>query len=123
MKLGAFSISLSVKDINVSKEFYENLGFKVFAGEIAKNYLIMKNESSLIGLFQGMFENNILTFNPGWDTEANKLKNFDDVREIQRKLKEKGTKLESEADESTSGPGSFMIIDPDGNSILIDQHV
>ncbi len=123
MKLGAFSISLSVKDINVSKVFYENLGFKVFAGEIAKNYLIMKNENSLIGLFQGMFENNILTFNPGWDTEANKLKNFDDVREIQRELKEKGTKLESEADESTSGPASFVIFDPDGNSILIDQHV
>lgn len=123
MKLGAFSISLSVKDINVSKEFYENLGFKVFAGEIEKNYLIMKNEKSLIGLFQGMFENNILTFNPGWDTEANKLKNFDDVREIQRELKEKGIKLESEADESTTGPGSFVVIDPDGNTILIDQHV
>jgi len=123
MKLGAFSISLSVKDINVSKEFYENLGFKVFAGEIAKNYLIMKNENSLIGLFQGMFENNILTFNPGWDTDANKLENFDDVRKIQRELKEKGTKLESEADESTSGPASFVIFDPDGNSILIDQHV
>ena len=123
MKLGAFSISLSVKDINVSKEFYENLGFKVFAGEIEKNYLIMKNEDSLIGLFQGMFENNILTFNPGWDTDANKLKTFDDVREIQRELKEKGTKLESEADESTTGPGSFVILDPDGNTILIDQHV
>ena len=123
MKLGAFSISLSVKDINVSKEFYENLGFKVFAGEIEKNYLIMKNENSLIGLFQGMFENNILTFNPGWDTDANKLENFDDVREIQRELKEKGTKLVSEADESTSGPGSFVFIDPDGNTILIDQHV
>jgi catechol 2,3-dioxygenase-like lactoylglutathione lyase family enzyme len=123
MKLGAFSISLSVKDINVSKEFYENLGFKVFAGEIEKNYLIMKNEKSLIGLFQGMFENNILTFNPGWDTEANTLKNFDDVREIQRELKEKGIKLESEADESTTGPGSFVVIDPDGNTILIDQHV
>ncbi|MFC2147287.1 VOC family protein [Bacteroidota bacterium] len=123
MKLGAFSISLSVKDINVSKEFYENLGFKVFAGEIEKNYLIMKNEKSLIGLFQGMFENNILTFNPGWNTEANKLKNFDDVREIQRELKEKGIKLESEADESTTGPGSFVVIDPDGNTILIDQHV
>lgn len=123
MKLGAFSISLSVKDINVSKEFYENLGFKVFAGEIEKNYLIMKNGKSLIGLFQGMFENNILTFNPGWDTEANKLKNFDDVREIQRELKEKGIKLESEADESTTGPGSFVVIDPDGNTILIDQHV
>ncbi|WP_299158961.1 VOC family protein [uncultured Eudoraea sp.] len=123
MKLGAFSISLSVKDINVSKEFYENLGFKVFAGEIEKNYLIMKNGKSLIGLFQGMFENNILTFNPGWDTEANTLKNFDDVREIQRELKEKGIKLESEADESTTGPGSFVVIDPDGNTILIDQHV
>lgn len=123
MKLGAFSISLSVKDINVAKEFYENLGFKVFAGAIEKNYLIMKNENSLIGLFQGMFENNILTFNPGWDTDANKLKNFDDVREIQRELKEKGTKLESEADESTSGPGSFVMRDPDGNTILIDQHV
>jgi len=123
MKLGAFSISLSVKDINVSKEFYENLGFKVFAGEIEKNYLIMKNENSLIGLFQGMFENNILTFNPGWDTDGNKLKTFDDVREIQRELKEKGTKLESEADESTTGPGSFVILDPDGNTILIDQHV
>jgi catechol 2,3-dioxygenase-like lactoylglutathione lyase family enzyme len=107
----------------VSKEFYENLGFKVFAGEIEKNYLIMKNEKSLIGLFQGMFENNILTFNPGWNTEANKLKNFDDVREIQRELKEKGIKLESEADESTTGPGSFVVIDPDGNTILIDQHV
>jgi len=123
MKLGAFSISLSVKDINVSKEFYENLGFKVFAGEIEKNYLIMKNENSLIGLFQGMFENNILTFNPGWDTEANKLKKFDDVREIQRELKEKGTTLESEADENTTGPGSFVVMDPDGNTILIDQHV
>ena len=123
MKLGAFSISLSVKDINVSKEFYENLGFKVFAGEIEKNYLIMKNENSLIGLFQGMFENNILTFNPGWDTDGNKLKTFDDVREIQRELKEKGAKLESEADESTTGPGSFVILDPDGNTILIDQHV
>ncbi|MGB5385387.1 VOC family protein [Eudoraea sp.] len=123
MKLGAFSISLNVKDINVSKEFYENMGFKVFAGEIEKNYLIMKNENSLIGLFQGMFENNILTFNPGWDTDANKLNDFDDVREIQSELKEKGIKLKSKADESTSGPGNFVIIDPDGNTILIDQHV
>ncbi|MGB5359648.1 MAG: VOC family protein [Eudoraea sp.] len=123
MKLGAFSISLNVKDINVSKEFYENMGFKVFAGEIEKNYLIMKNENSLIGLFQGMFENNILTFNPGWDKDANKLNDFDDVREIQSELKEKGIKLQSEADESTSGPGNFVIIDPDGNTILIDQHV
>lgn len=123
MKLGAFSISLSVKDINASKEFYENLGFKVFAGDLEKNYLIMKNGQSLIGLFQGMFENNIMTFNPGWDTEANKLNNFDDVREIQKELKEKGIALLNEADESTTGPGSFILLDPDGNTILIDQHV
>jgi len=123
MKLGAFSISLSVKDIHVSKEFYENLGFKVFAGDIEKNYLIMKNENALIGLFQGMFENNILTFNPGWDTNANKLENFDDVREIQKDLKSKSIKLEQEVDETASGPGSLLVIDPDGNTILLDQHV
>jgi len=123
MKLGAFSISLSVKDINASKEFYENLGFKVFAGDLEKNYLIMKNGQSLIGLFQGMFENNIMTFNPGWDTEANKLDRFEDVREIQKGLKEKGIALLNEADESTTGPGNFMLLDPDGNTILIDQHV
>ena len=123
MKLGAFSISLSVKDINNSKSFYENLGFEVFAGDIEKNYLIMKNENSLVGLFQGMFENNIITFNPGWDSNAHKLENFDDVREIQKNLKEKGTKFESEADENTNGPASFVILDPDGNTILIDQHV
>ena len=123
MKLGAFSVSLSVKDINVSKEFYENLGFKVFAGDLEKNYLIMKNESTLIGLFQGMFENNILTFNPGWDANAKPLENFDDVRDIQKTLKEKEIKLATEADETTSGPASFMVMDPDGNMILIDQHV
>ncbi|UII33862.1 VOC family protein [Fulvivirga ulvae] len=123
MKLGAFSISLSVKDINASKRFYENLGFMVFAGDVEKNYLIMKNEGSLIGLFQGMFENNILTFNPGWDTNANKLKDFDDVRSIQKELKGKGIKLESEADETTTGPASFVVLDPDGNAILVDQHV
>ena len=123
MKLGAFSVSLSVKDIKASKQFYELLGFKVFAGDIANNYLIMKNEGSLIGLFQGMFENNILTFNPGWDANASKLENFDDVREIQKKLKENGLKLENEADENTKGPASIMIFDPDGNAILIDQHV
>ena len=123
MKLGAFSISLSVKDINASKEFYENLGFKVFAGDIEKNYLILKNENSLVGLFQGMFENNILTFNPGWDENANKIEKFDDVREIQKELKEKGIRLEHEADEKTSGPASFVVLDPDGNTILIDQHV
>jgi len=123
MKLGAFSISLNVKDINVSKEFYENLGFKVFAGDIENNYLIMKNENNLVGLFQGMFENNIMTFNPGWDTSANKLESFDDVREIQKDLKKKGIKLEQEADENSSGPGSIVLIDPDGNTILLDQHV
>lgn len=123
MELGAFSVSLSVKDIKLSKKFYENLGFTVFGGSIEKNYLIMKNGNSLIGLFQGMFENNILTFNPGWDESANNLETFDDIREIQKELKEKGIKLENEIEENTSGPGSFMLIDPDGNSILIDQHV
>jgi predicted lactoylglutathione lyase len=123
MKLGAFSVSLSVKDINASKQFYENLGFKVFAGDMAKNYLIMKNENALVGLFQGMFEKNILTFNPGWDENAGKIVAFDDVREIQRQLKEKGVKLDSQADENSSGPASIMLTDPDGNMILFDQHV
>jgi predicted lactoylglutathione lyase len=122
MKLGAFSVSLSVKDIQVSKQFYENLGFSVFAGGLEKNYLIMKNENSLIGLFQGMFENNILTFNPGWDENANNLSKFDDVREIQRELKSKGLKIDTELDEKTTGPAGFMVTDPDGNVILIDQH-
>jgi catechol-2,3-dioxygenase len=123
MKLGAFSISLSVKDIILSKQFYENLGFSVFAGELSKNYLIMKNGNSLIGLFQGMFPKNILTFNPGWDENAKKVENFDDIRQIQRQLKSKNIKLESEADESTSGPASFVVTDPDGNAILFDQHI
>lgn len=123
MKLGAFSNSLAVKDIHKSKTFYETLGFTVFAGEIEKNYLIMKNGNALIGLFQGMFENNIMTFNPGWDESANKLDDFDDVRSIQKHLKDHGVKLETEADESTSGPASFVVLDPDGNAILIDQHV
>ena len=122
MKLGVFSISLSVKDIKVSKEFYENLGFTVFGGNIEQNWLIMKNENSIIGLFQGMFENNILTFNPGWDENAKNVDPFDDVREIQKQLKSKGVKLDSEADESTSGPASIVMTDPDGNNILIDQH-
>jgi len=123
MKLGAFSVSLSVKDLKVSKAFYENLGFTVFGGEMEKNYLIMKNENTLIGLFQGMFENNMLTFNPGWDTNAKTLENFDDVRDIQKKLKEKGIQLQNEADESSKGPASFVVLDPDGNAILIDQHI
>jgi len=123
MKLGAFSVSLAVKDINASKAFYENLGFSVFAGELERNYLIMKNGNALIGLFQGMFENNILTFNPGWDENAGAIKDFDDVRQIQKYLKSKGVKLETEADETTSGPASLIVLDPDGNAVLLDQHV
>ena len=123
MKLGAFSVSLAVKDIKASKAFYETLGFKVFAGDLDRNYLIMKNESTLIGLFQGMFENNILTFNPGWDQDANTLENFDDVRAIQKHLKSNNITLTSEADESTTGPASFVVLDPDGNAILVDQHI
>ncbi len=123
MKLGAFSVSLSVNDLHASKVFYERLGFKAFAGDIEDNYLIMKNEQSLVGLFQGMFEDNILTFNPGWDADTNELDDFDDVREIQRELKKKGISLENEADETTSGPANIVLYDPDGNAILIDQHV
>ena len=123
MKLGAFSVSLNVKDIQSSKLFYENLGFEVFGGDISQNWLIMKNGSCTIGLFQGMFEKNILTFNPGWDENATKLDSFTDVRELQRQLKAKGIKIETEADEATSGPASFVLVDPDGNPILVDQHV
>jgi len=123
MKLGAFSISLAVKDLNASKAFYEKLGFVVFAGQLEKNYLIMKNEETLIGLFQGMFENNIMTFNPGWDQSAGAVEGFDDVRAIQKDLKEKGVSLMSEAEEGSSGPANFMVMDPDGNVILVDQHV
>ncbi len=123
MQLGAFSISLNVKDIHTSKEFYEKLGFKVFAGDINKNYLILKNGNALIGIFQGMFPKNILTFNPGWDENAHNLENFDDVRTIQQHLKKNNIKIETEADETTSGPAALVIVDPDGNPILIDQHV
>ena len=123
MKLGIPSISLSVKDLKTSQTFYENLGFKLFAGSYEMNYLIMKNEKSIIGLFQGMFEGNILTFNPGWDEMANTLESFDDVRDIQKHLKKNGISLISEADESSQGPASLMLEDPDGNKILIDQHV
>ncbi len=123
MKLGVFSMSLAVKNLQVSKAFYENLGFEVFGGNLESNYLIMKQGSSIIGLFQGMFENNILTFNPGWDENANKVTPFDDVRVIQKDLKSKGIKLDSEADESTEGPANIVLVDPDGNTILIDQHV
>jgi catechol 2,3-dioxygenase-like lactoylglutathione lyase family enzyme len=123
MQLGAFSISLAVKDLQASRTFYEALGFSAFGGNMAKNYLIMKNGNALVGLFQGMFENNILTFNPGWDESANKLDKFDDVRAIQQHLKKAGVKLATEADESTSGPASFVVMDPDGNAVLVDQHV
>ena len=123
MELGAFSISLAVKDLEVSKSFYEKLGFQVYGGEAVQNWLIMKNGDHIIGLFQGMFEKNILTFNPGWDQNANKLDSFVDVRNLQRELKARGLSIEQEADESTSGPASFVIIDPDGNLILVDQHV
>ena len=123
MQLGNFSVSLTVKDIKASKSFYETLGFSVFHGELDQNWLIMKNGNATIGLFQGMFEKNILTFNPGWDENASPLKSFTDVRELQKELKKKEIKIETEADESTSGPASMVLIDPDGNPILIDQHV
>lgn len=123
MDLGAFSISLSVKDIEASKAFYEKLGFTPFGGDLAQKWLIMKNGAHLIGLFQGMFEGNILTFNPGWDQDANNLGSFTDVRDLQRQLKASGLSFESEADESTAGPASFVLLDPDGNAILVDQHI
>ena len=123
MELGAFSMSLTVKDLEVSKTFYEKLGFHVFAGEAAQNWLILKNGDHVIGLFQGMFENNILTFNPGWDQNGNTLEAFTDVRDLQKELKAQGVTLETEVEAGTAGPGSFMVVDPDGNTILIDQHV
>ncbi len=122
MKLGAFSISLSVKDIRASKEFYEHLGFSILAGDLEKNYLIMKNENALIGLFQGMFVGNILTFNPGWDENGKNIADFEDIRKIQQRLKSSGIKIDNEVDENTNGPASLMIPDPDGNMILLDQH-
>lgn len=123
MELGNFSVSLAVKDIEASKSFYEKLGFTVFFGDQSQNWLIMKNGEHAIGLFQGMFEKNILTFNPGWNGDAQPLKEFTDVRELQRRLKDLGVNMITEADEDSTGPASFMIADPDGNTILIDQHV
>ncbi len=123
MKLGAFSISLSVKDLDASRNFYEKLGFQVFAGDPANNYLILKSGDTLVGIFQGMFDDNILTFNPGWDQNADKLEDFDDVRELQERLRAEGIPLIKEVDPDTEGPGSFVVVDPDGNPILIDQHV
>lgn len=122
MKLGAFSVSLSVKDLKISKAFYQKLGFRVLGGDESKNYLILKNENALIGLFQGMFEGNILTFNPGWDETAAEIAEFDDVRKIQKHLQAEGVTLLSEADTDSAGPASFMVRDPDGNVILLDQH-
>ena len=123
MKLGAFSISLAVQDIHASKAFYEKLGFKAFGGDITQNWLILKNDDNVIGLFQGMFDKNILTFNPGWNQNAQPLAAFTDVRELQRQLRAQGVIFASEADENTTGPASFVAIDPDGNPILVDQHV
>jgi len=123
MRLGNFSVSLAVKDLGASRAFYEKLGFRAIGGDPAMNWLILQNETSTIGLFQGMFDRNVLTFNPGWDRTASTLPEFDDVRDIQRTLKGRGLALASAADESTSGPASLMLLDPDGNPILIDQHV
>ena len=123
MKLGAFSISLAVIDLQASKAFYEKFGFTVFGGEASQNWLIMKNGEHTIGLFQGMFDKNMLTFNPGWNSNAEKLDTFTDVRDLQRQLKAEGVQLVTEADETTTGPASLMAVDPDGNPILLDQHV
>lgn len=123
MRLGNFSVSLAVKDLVASRAFYEKLGFQAIAGDPAQNWLILQNETSTIGLFQGPYERNVLTFNPGWDRVCNTLPEFDDVRDIQRTLKNRGLAPVTAADESTAGPASFMLVDPDGNPILIDQHV
>ena len=120
---GAFSISLTVRDLATSKAFYEKFGFEVFGGDISQNWLIMKNGKHAIGLFQGMFDKNILTFNPGWDDDARQVDSFTDVRDLQRVLKSKGVDLQTEADETTTGPASFISVDPDGNPILVDQHI
>ena len=122
MQLGAFSVSLAVKDLEASRQFYEALGFSPFAGEASKGWLILRSGDTVIGLFRGMFDRNILTFNPGWDQNAQPLEQFTDVRELQRRLKSQGLTLTMQADESTTGPASFMVTDPDGNPILVDQH-
>jgi catechol 2,3-dioxygenase-like lactoylglutathione lyase family enzyme len=123
MNLGACSISRAVKDLEASRRFYDKFGFRVFAGNAAQNWLILKNGEHVIGLFQGMFEKNILTFNPGWDQNAQQLESFTDIRDLQRQLKVQGVQLQTQADESTTGPASFVAVDPDGNPILVDQHV
>jgi catechol 2,3-dioxygenase-like lactoylglutathione lyase family enzyme len=123
MQLGTFSISLAVKDIEASKNFYEKFGFKVVSGNAKQKWLVLRNGDHKIGLFRGMFEKNIMTFNPGWDKNAVKVDSFTDIRELQRQLKANGISLQKEADEKTSGPASFIAVDPDGNPILVDQHV
>ena len=123
MNLGAFSVSLAVKDLEASRRFYDKFGFRVFAGNAAQNWLILKNGDHVIGLFQGMFEKNILTFNPGWDQNAQQVASFTDIRDLQRQLKVQGVQLQTQADEGTTGPASFVAVDPDGNPILVDQHV
>lgn len=123
MELGAFSVSLTVQDLEASRSFYEKLGFQVFGGDAAQNWLILRNGDCTIGLFQGMFEKNMLTFNPGWDNNTNKLDSFADVRQLQSELKAQGLEFETEADENTTGPAFFIVTDPDGNPILVDQHV
>jgi lactoylglutathione lyase len=123
MELGAFSISLNMKDIQKSREFYEKLGFQAFAGDVTQNWLVLRNGTHVVGLFQGMFQKNTLTFNPGWDGNAQALPVFTDVREIQRQLKASGIAFQSEADEGSAGPASLLVVDPGGNPILIDQHV
>ena len=123
MELGAFSISLAVSDLQASKSFYEKLGFAVFGGDASQKWLILKNGNLVIGLFEGMFERNMLTFNPGWDSNARGLEAFTDVRDLQRELKAQGVEFQIQADETTTGPASFVVVDPDGNPILVDQHV
>ncbi|WP_278234457.1 VOC family protein [Isoptericola sp. AK164] len=123
MDLGAFSVSLALQDLDASRHFYERLGFTVFGGDAEQNWLMLRNGDHVIGLFQGMFERNILTFNPGWDQQARPVGEFTDVRELQRQVREAGAELETTADEATTGPASFVLIDPDGNPVLVDQHV
>jgi len=123
MELGAFSISLTVKDVQASKSFYEKLGFTVIEGDITQNWVVMKNGYCVIGLFQDMFDKNMLTFNPGWDQDAQPLESFTDIRDLQRQLMAKGLEFAKEADQDSTGPGSFTLIDPDGNPIFVDQHV
>lgn len=123
LQLGAFSISLTVKDITVSKDFYSKLGFEEVGGNMEQNWLVLRNGSTTIGLFQGMFDQNLMTFNPGWSATAEPLDAFEDIRDVQQTLKERGVELATEADPAESGPASFMLVDPDGNQILVDQHV